>query len=115
MLPPKRLLATTFLPSAWVDDSLIAERKSGLKHYLSELLRVPEYKDNATLLDFLTRDSSGPPMRFDLEDAVPSTLSRKAALNITAQADSDVEISATMVAAAYYPGLGPCDYRLTPA
>ncbi|KAF7351121.1 Glycoside hydrolase family 18 protein [Mycena sanguinolenta] len=37
-LPPKRILATTFIPSAWVDDTLIAERKDGLKAYLNTVL-----------------------------------------------------------------------------
>ncbi|RDB17716.1 Oviduct-specific glycoprotein [Hypsizygus marmoreus] len=102
-LPPKRLLATTFIPSAWVDDTLIAERKAGLTQYISELLKSPEYKDAPALLDFLTAaDSGSQKLKFDLEDAVPSTLSRKAAMNLNLDDEDDVGVEATPIAAAYY-------------
>ncbi|KAJ7821146.1 glycoside hydrolase family 18 protein [Mycena olivaceomarginata] len=78
-LPPKRILATTFIPSAWVDDTLIAERKDGLKTYLNTLLSTAQYKDNKTLLEFLAPSLLASPRQFDLEDALPSTLSRKKA------------------------------------
>lgn len=99
-LPPKRLLATTFIPSAWLDDTLITERKTGLTQYLSNLLDSPQYKDTPALLDFLTADESKPVSKFNLEDAVPSTLSRKAALNLLSE--GEVEATATPIAAAYY-------------
>lgn len=114
-LPPKRILATTFIPSAWVDDELIAERKTGLSEYLNNILRADDYRSIPALKEFLTL--STPPMDrpFDLEDALPSTLSRKTALEFQAKASgeptaddelntADVEAKASFIAAAYYPG-----------
>ncbi|KAJ7350519.1 glycoside hydrolase [Mycena albidolilacea] len=97
-LPPKRILATTFIPSAWVDDTLIAERKDGLKTYLNTLLSSAQYKDSKTLLEFLAPSLLASPRQFDLEDALPSTLSRKKAQELGV-----VTAAATFVAAAYYP------------
>lgn len=99
-LPPKRILATTFVPAAWLDDTLIAERKAGLSAYLAGLLQSPQFRAHKFLADFLapsTAASSSPD--FNLEDALPSTLSRKAALN----ARSRLAAQATPIAAAYYP------------
>ncbi|KAJ6589902.1 glycoside hydrolase family 18 protein [Mycena vulgaris] len=97
-LPPKRILATIFISSAWVDDALIAERKEGLKKYLNTLLETSQYKDNEALEEFLTPTLLASPRQFDPEDALPSTLSRK-----TAQQPSAVTAAATFIAAAYYP------------
>ena len=94
-MPPKRLLATTFIPSAWIDDTLISERRAGLTKYLNDVLQSPEYKGNPALAAFFSQ--STPTSAFDLEDALPSTLSRKAALDLKAQS-ADV----TPIAAAYY-------------
>ncbi|KAG6833417.1 hypothetical protein H0H87_007402 [Tephrocybe sp. NHM501043] len=99
-LPPKRLLATSFIPSAWIDDTLIAERKAGLTKYLSDLLKSTEYKDAPLLRDFFTEDYGRERARFDVEDAVPSTLSRKAAMKL--ESTNDVEETATPIAGAYY-------------
>jgi len=97
-LPPKRVLSTTFIPSAWVDDTLIAERKEGLKTYLTALLADPKYRDNGTLKQFLVPTLLASPRQFSLEDALPSTLSRKQAQAL------DVSTAATtFIAAAYYP------------
>jgi chitinase len=98
-LPPKRILANIFIPSAWVDDTLISERKEGLKTYLNTLLASPQYKDNPALNDFLTPTLLASPRQFDPEDALPSTLSRKKAQELGA-----VTTTATFIAAAYYPG-----------
>ncbi|KAJ7503010.1 glycoside hydrolase family 18 protein [Mycena galericulata] len=95
-LPPKRLLVTTFIPSAWADDALIAERKAGLEQYLCKLLQVPQYKNNDVVKEFLAPSISAPPLHFELEDAVPSTLSKKAA-------DELVNATKTYIAASYYP------------
>ncbi|KAJ7772103.1 glycoside hydrolase family 18 protein [Mycena maculata] len=95
-LPPKRVLATTFLPSAWVDDTLIAERKEGLKTYLNTLLTTPQYKDHEALKEFMAPSLVASPRQFDPEDALPSTLTRKAAQRLAAAAT-------TLIAAAYYP------------
>ncbi|KAJ7503009.1 glycoside hydrolase family 18 protein [Mycena galericulata] len=97
-LPPKRILSTTFIPSAWVDDALIAERKEGLKTYLNTLLASPQYKDQEALREFLAPSLRASPRQFDLEDALPSTLSRK-----TAQELSGAVAATTLIAAAYYP------------
>jgi chitinase len=94
-LPPKRLLATTFIPSAWIDDTLISERRAGLTRYLNDILQSPEYKGNPALVEFLSQ--APPTSAFDLEDALPSTLSRKAALDLNAQS-----AAVTPIAAAYY-------------
>jgi chitinase len=135
-LPPKRLLVTTFLPSAWADDALIQERKEGLAEYLTDLLASSKFKYHTALHQFLlgeavgsNTNSEGGPNRdnFDLEDALPSTLPRKAALTMAAMGrptgadvaslmaasskSSDATASAaaavaptSMHYAAYYPG-----------
>ncbi|KAF5366781.1 hypothetical protein D9758_006469 [Tetrapyrgos nigripes] len=101
-LPPKRILVTSFIPSAWLDDTLIGERKSGLTDYLSNVLQHSKYKDHEALQNFLSPEVSQP-QRFNAEDAVPSTLSRKAALDLLNTQSGDVQADATFIAAAYYP------------
>jgi chitinase len=95
-LPPKRLLVTTFIPSAWVDDALIAERTIGLELYLTKLLEVPHYRESGTVKEFLSLSTPTSLPEFELEDAVPSTFSRKTAETLSTAA-------ATFVSAAYYP------------
>ena len=98
-LPPKRIIVTSFIPSAWADDSLIAERKAGLTTYLNALLKSTQYKDTTSLTSFLSQ-SSGATMKLNPEDALPSTLSRKAALEVQAQLSA---AATSLIAAAYYP------------
>ncbi|KZT70282.1 glycoside hydrolase family 18 protein [Daedalea quercina L-15889] len=101
-LPPKRILVTSFVPSAWADDKLIAERKEGLSAYLSKLLQSPVFASSPALLTFLgSATSSATTSDFSLEDALPSTLSRKTALQ-TMEGLVKAE-STTPIAAAYYP------------
>ncbi|KIJ51369.1 glycoside hydrolase family 18 protein [Sphaerobolus stellatus SS14] len=94
-LPPKRILTTTFIPAAWVDDNLITERKAGLQTYLRGVLKSEDACNHPAMAEFL---AASPRRRktLSLEDVLPSTLSKK-----------DVErIGATrsnLVAAAYYP------------
>ena len=95
-LPPKRLLTTTFVPSAWADDALIAERKAGLSAFLNDVLRVPELSAHPALKDFLGQAGTSK-AGFDPEDALPSTMSRKDALNFKTKA-------ASQIVGAYYPG-----------
>ncbi|KAI0751174.1 glycoside hydrolase family 18 protein [Daedaleopsis nitida] len=103
-LPPKRILATTFVPSAWLDDTLIAERKAGLSAYLTGLLQSPQFRTHKFLVEFLVPSPFTSSSRdFSLEDALPSTLSRNAALNAQARLNGDISAEATPVAAAYYP------------
>ncbi|EIM83169.1 glycoside hydrolase [Stereum hirsutum FP-91666 SS1] len=120
-LPPKRILTTTFIPSAWVDDSLIAERKAGLSSYLSYLVSSPEYRDSSSLRKFLAvGDGQGiegesQDERFDLEDALPSTMTRRKALELKAEllkvdangaaktGEGEAKTEATFIAASYYP------------
>ncbi|KAI0658625.1 glycoside hydrolase family 18 protein [Cubamyces menziesii] len=100
-LPPKRILATTFVPSAWLDDTLIAERKAGLSAYLTGLLQSPQFRVHKALIDFLTPSGASPASRgFNLEDALPSTLSRKAALETQAKLSAQ---ATTPLYASYYP------------
>ena len=100
-LPPKRILATTFVPSAWLDDTLITERKAGLSAYLTGLLQSPQFRAHKFLLDFLTPSQpSTSAGTFSMEDALPSTLSRKAALEAQSRLAAE---ATTPIAAAYYP------------
>ncbi|KAL1940051.1 hypothetical protein VTO73DRAFT_9386 [Trametes versicolor] len=99
-LPPKRILATTFVPAAWLDDTLIAERKAGLSAYLTGLIHSPQFRAHTTLVEFLTPSSTFTGSRdFNPEDALPSTLTRKAAL----EAQDKLSAQATPIYAAYYP------------
>ncbi|EPS92655.1 hypothetical protein FOMPIDRAFT_1100155, partial [Fomitopsis schrenkii] len=99
-LPPKRILVTLFIPSAWADDKLIGERKDGLSTYLFKLLANPTFAGSPVLLDFLG-SSASVTAGLSLEDALPSTLSRKTALNVMG---GEVKAASTApVAAAYYP------------
>ncbi|KAJ7876199.1 glycoside hydrolase family 18 protein [Mycena olivaceomarginata] len=85
-LPPKRLLVTTFIPSAWVDDALIAERTIGLELYLTKLLEVPHYRESGAVKEFLSLSTPTSLPEFELEDAVPSTFSRKTAETLSTAA-----------------------------
>ncbi|KAI8989856.1 glycoside hydrolase family 18 protein [Trametes punicea] len=99
-LPPKRILSTTFVPSAWLDDALITERKAGLSAYLTGLLQSPQFRVHKALIDFLTPSGPSTASRdFNLEDALPSTLSRKAALEV----QNKLSAEATPLYASYYP------------
>jgi chitinase len=101
-LPPKRILTTKFVPSAWADDALISERKTGLTRYLSELLSAGTV---SPILDaFLSSPASASDSsKLHPEDALPSTLSRKTALAMK-DAQGEVEAAASsLIAASYYP------------
>ena len=88
---------TTFVPSAWADDALISERKTGLTRYLNDLLHSSEYSGDPALVYFL-KSQLTLGSAFDLEDALPSTLSRMTALDLEAQG----AVAVKPVAAAYY-------------
>jgi hypothetical protein len=93
-------LVTTFIPSAWADDALIAERKAGLEQYLAKLLDVPQYRQSDAVQEFLALSIPSSPPQFELEDAIPSTLSRKTA-------EEFISAAATFISAAYYPCKSP--------
>jgi chitinase len=124
-LPPKRILATTFVPSAWVDDSLIDERKAGLQAYLRDVASDPFYAGHPALEKFITpgpaaiddnkASTGGSGGAFNPEDAVPSTLTRKAALEILNEDGGVVRADATsLIAASYYPGGHLVSFRSLP-
>ncbi|KAJ3971990.1 glycoside hydrolase family 18 protein [Lentinula raphanica] len=117
-LPPKRILVTSFVPSAWLDDVLIKERKTGLAAYLTAILAHPMYHNAPAVNEFLSTDETNQSgtahAKIDLEDALPSTLSRQSALKLKSQllsgdgevavaTDGKVTADATLIAAAYYP------------
>ncbi|KAG6824761.1 hypothetical protein H0H92_005892 [Tricholoma furcatifolium] len=96
-LPPKRLITTNLIPSTWVDDSLITERKAGLTKYLSNLLKSPKYKDSAPLLQFLCdNDDHG------TDDAMCSRSTSSSLFLELKATDNTVATAATPIAAAYY-------------
>jgi len=105
--PPKRILVTSFFPSAWADDTLIAERKAGLAAYLQKVLMRPGFEGNQVLKGFLSSNtqSTESQSKFDPEDAIPSTLSRKAALELLKASEGEVHTEASPISAAYYPGM----------
>jgi chitinase len=79
-----------------------------LARYLSDVVSS-EYKDHPYLLQFLASEgpTSTSPQKFNAEDAVPSTLSRKTALgldiNVKDELVRGIHANATAIAAAYYP------------
>ncbi|KIM37878.1 glycoside hydrolase family 18 protein [Hebeloma cylindrosporum] len=102
-LPPKRLLVTTFIPSAWADDTLIAERKAGLAEYLFDVLSTPKYKDRAVVQEFLSGRTAETEQKFDLEDSLPSTVTRNKALALASDPlDGKISAQAAMIYGAYY-------------
>ncbi|KAF8154279.1 glycoside hydrolase [Crassisporium funariophilum] len=101
-LPPKRLFATTFVPSAWVDDALIAERRTGLANYLSALLWSVEYQNHPIFQEFLKHEANAKTKPFDFEDALPSTLPRKVAYAMAGRTQYADGLTSP-IAAGYYP------------
>ncbi len=99
-LPPKRILATTFVPSAWVDDFLIAERKAGLTSYINKLLAISDYSAGTLLQKFLTTSTYHVSVEVSLEDALPSSLTRTAVLKMQERLTTT---ATTPIAASYYP------------
>ena len=64
----------------------------------------PKYKDDPLLFEFLAGGAAERDDKFDLEDALPSTLTRTKAMAIAATAaDGDVSAAAIKIAGAYYP------------
>lgn len=89
-LPAKRPLKTALLPSSWVDDNLLEERKEGLELYLSFLLRDLEHREHPALNRFLSLGA------FDIDP--PLTSGEKAqSLQIP------LEDNKTLISASYYP------------
>ncbi|RDB17715.1 Chitinase A1 [Hypsizygus marmoreus] len=101
-LPPNHHLTNAVVPSAWVNDELIAERKSGLAAYLTHVNTVPEFQDNPIYVQFLSSPS------FDMDSLgqgakeTPNMVSRDT-VKIYQVIASDPDTQATPIAAAYYP------------
>ncbi|KAF9027393.1 glycoside hydrolase, partial [Hymenopellis radicata] len=89
-LPPKKSLAHVVVPSAWVDDELIASRKAGLLAYINALLRSARYRESHVLLSFLSDDD---------EHITPAMICNLEA-NLASQPATSLS---TYVAGAYYP------------
>ena len=68
--------------------------------YINNLLKSAKYKDHSALATFLSAecDMTEELKELNLEDAVPSTLSRQAALEAHGKAAAN-----SFIAAAYYP------------
>lgn len=90
-----------------MDNALISERKLGLSAYLNGLLSSSPFKNSPVLATFLKTSSTATTGEFSLEDALPSTLTRAAALNVQKQlaksGEGEIKAAATPIAAAYYP------------
>ncbi|KAG5645132.1 hypothetical protein DXG03_006849 [Asterophora parasitica] len=95
-LPPKRIFTNAIVPSTWIDDKLIAERKAGLEGYLNHLKAAPEIKTNIAFLQFLSHPS------FDVNSLSANVKSLMTSCNVTAvgRVSGDTTIP---IAAAYYP------------
>lgn len=117
-LPAKRTL-TNLVPSAWVDDDLIVERKEGLILYLHSLLQSTELQDHPILIQFLT---PGPFAPFGTPqtkcDALIAPMESKSMVSVAlnpiqsrllsikfepSQDEVEIASSVTPVTGAYYP------------
>lgn len=56
--PPRRALAAVLVPTAWVDDALIAERKAGLQMFLTDILHDLSLRTRPEVLRFLAPDAA---------------------------------------------------------
>lgn len=115
-LPAKRTLIN-LVPSAWVNDDLIIERKEGLILYLHSLLQSAELQDHPILIQFLTpgpfapfgtpqirRDTLTVPMESRSMASITPVKSRF--LSSKSESDHDeAEIAGSVipVAGTYYP------------
>ncbi len=73
-----------------------------MANYLTDILSTPDYKDQAIVFEFLSTQSSERDQKFDLEDALPSTLTRTRALALAADVNG-LTTASTMIMGAYYP------------
>lgn len=118
MLPAKRTLATNLVPSAWLNDEFIAERKKGLSTYLRNLIQSTQLQDHPILIQFLTPgpfDPFGTP-QIELGDpfvqmgsispvsiGVNFGQSRAVIHSAKVESDRDHRGDPEPIAAAYYP------------
>ncbi|KXN90766.1 Chitinase A1 [Leucoagaricus sp. SymC.cos] len=103
-LPAKRAI-TNLVPSAWVNDELIAERKEGLTFYLHSLLQSAEIQDHPILVQFLTPGSFAPFGTPQIERDVPIVRMESKSLSEPDQDNAQVvnSMTPTPIAGAYYP------------
>ena len=97
-LPPKRAITTSLVPSAWVDDELIKERKAGLQIYLTNLLHDLKFRAHLELIRFLApsagfRDA-------EVSSASPVMTAKGAPVSRPVLNDEDIR---KPIAASYYP------------
>lgn len=97
-LPPKRTVATSLVPSAWVDDELIKERKAGLQMYLNNLLHDLKFRNHLELARFLAPSAGFKDA--EASGASPVMVSKSASVLRRALNDEDIR---KPIAASYYP------------
>ncbi|EKM76188.1 hypothetical protein AGABI1DRAFT_108941 [Agaricus bisporus var. burnettii JB137-S8] len=115
-LPAKHSLTTNLVPSAWLNDELIAERKEGLETYLHNLLRCYDLQDHPLLVQFLTPGLFYPFGTPQTEPGDPvANMESKSLLSVNVSPDRSHEIytrseageglarHSEPLAAAYYP------------
>lgn len=96
--PPKRTVTTSLVPSAWVDDELINERKAGLQMYLSNLLHDLKFRAHVELVRFLAPSAGFKDA--EASGASPVMVSKGALASRRALHDEDIR---KPIAASYYP------------
>lgn len=97
-LPPKRTVTTSLVPSAWVDDELIKERKAGLQMYLTNLLHDLKFRTHLELVRFLAPSAGFKDA--EATGASPVMVSKGALVSRHALHDEDIR---KPIAASYYP------------
>jgi chitinase len=101
-LPPRRALSNVVVPSAWIDDQLISERKAGLAAYLNHLLTIKKLQDNQVWLQFLTAPSFDPSQFLDTPSDLPFMVAKSTLAADQTTIESD-DPKLAPVAATYYP------------
>ncbi|KAF9558511.1 glycoside hydrolase family 18 protein [Agrocybe pediades] len=107
-LPPKRALSTSCIPSAWVNDELIEERKKGFETYLTHIIHDVCLRNHPEVVKFL---SAGDYMPGECQVAVGEKqqghqeMSAKSSLGFLQYATlaDEPEDKKRFIAASYYP------------
>lgn len=91
-------MTTSLVPSAWVDDELIKERKAGLQMYLTNLLHDLNFRAHLELIRFLTPSAGFKDA--ERSGASPVMVSKGAPVSRRVLNDEDIR---KPIAASYYP------------